>query len=89
MKYITKYIYLLIIINLIFSSNVWDNKLLFCLKKNIDPLKIIDKKNITNNELLNNIINKYNILNIEPTDDLNIIKSSFRKLSLKYMSENP
>ena len=66
MKYITKYIYLLIIINLIFSSNVWDNKLLFCLKKNIDPLKIIDKKNITNNELLNNIINKYNILNIEP-----------------------
>ena len=39
MKYITKYIYLLIIINLIFSSNVWDNKLLFCLKKNIDPVE--------------------------------------------------
>ena len=66
MQYITKYIYVIIIINLTFSSNVWENKLLFCLKKNIDPLKIIDKKNITNNELLNNKINKYNILNIEP-----------------------
>ena len=51
--------------NLLFSNNIWENKLLFCLNKEVTPL-IIKEKNIINNNELNQILNSFDILLIEP-----------------------
>ena len=51
--------------NLLFSNNIWENKLLFCLDKEVTPL-IIKEKNIINNNKLNKILNSFDILLIEP-----------------------
>lgn len=53
-----------IFLNMLFSSNIWENKLLFCLKKEATPLEVINDKIINNNQL-NIALNNYNISSIE------------------------
>ena len=50
--------------NFLFSNNIWENKLLFCIKKQADPL-IIKENNIINNDELNQILNDFDNLLIE------------------------
>ena len=50
--------------NILFSNNIWENKLLFCLKKEIAPL-IIKEKNIIDNNELNHTLDDFDILLIE------------------------
>ena len=57
---------LVIILNISLSNdlyNIWENKLLFCLNQNIQPLEIID--NQSDNKNLNKELSKFNILTIE------------------------
>jgi hypothetical protein len=51
--------------NLLFSNNIWENKLLFCLDKEVTPI-IIKENNIINNNELKQVLNGFNILLIEP-----------------------
>ena len=65
-----KYLFILLVLNFCFASNaeIWNNKLLFCLDKNIDPLTIINKKeNIsTNIEKLNILLSNIQAISLEP-----------------------
>ena len=50
--------------NILFSNDIWENKLLFCLKKEVAPL-IIKEKNIIDNNELNHTLDDFDILLIE------------------------
>jgi len=50
--------------NILFSNDIWENKLLFCLKKEVAPLIIKEKNTIDNNEL-NHTLDDFDILLIE------------------------
>ena len=50
--------------NLLFSNNIWENKLLFCLKKQVNPL-IIKENHIINNDELNQALNDFDNLSID------------------------
>ena len=57
---------LIVIFNISLSndlSNIWENKLLFCLNQNIQPLEIVDNK--SDNKNLNKELSKFNVLKIE------------------------
>ena len=54
----------IIFLNLLFSNNIWENKLLFCLDKEVTPL-IIKENNIINNKNLNEVLKNFDILSIE------------------------
>ena len=57
---------LIVIFNVSLSndlSNIWENKLLFCLNQNIEPLEIVD--NQSDNKNLNKELSKFNVLKIE------------------------
>ena len=53
-----------IFLNMLFSNNIWENKLLFCLNKEVAPLEVINNKIINNNQL-NIALSNYNISSIE------------------------
>ena len=66
-----KYFNFILIFSIVFSmetNNTYNNKLLFCLKSNIEPLSITKENNTlnTNLENLNIILEKYTILQLEP-----------------------
>ena len=50
--------------NILFSNDIWENKLLFCLEKEVAPL-IIKEKNIIDNNELNHTLDDFDILLIE------------------------
>ena len=57
---------LIVIFNISLSNdlyNIWENKLLFCLNQNIQPLEIVD--NQSDNKNLNKELSKFNVLKIE------------------------
>ena len=57
---------LIVIFNISLSNdlyNIWENKLLFCLNQNIEPLEIVD--NQSDNKNLNKELSKFNVLKIE------------------------
>ena len=62
-----KNLYIYIILSFCFSSNVeiWNNKLLFCLNKNVQPLTIESKNVSTNIEPLNAILRDINAVSLE------------------------
>ena len=66
-----KYFNFILILSIAFSmetNNTYNNKLLFCLKSNIEPLSITKENNRlnTNLENLNIILEKYTILQLDP-----------------------
>ena len=66
-----KYFNFILIFSIAFSmetNNTYNNKLLFCLNSNIEPLSITNENNrlYTNIENLNIILKKYTILQLEP-----------------------
>ena len=64
------YIKIILLVNILFASNtnIWNNKLLFCLNKNEDVLNINYKDNDikTNHEDLNTILEQFNVLELDP-----------------------
>ena len=62
-----KNLYIYIILSFCFSSNVeiWNNKLLFCLNKNVQPLTIESKNVSTNIEPLNAVLRDINAVSLE------------------------
>ena len=65
-----KYLFILLVVNFCFGLNteIWNNKLLFCLDKNTEPLIITSKDGqlSTNNENLNTYLNNMQAISLEP-----------------------
>ena len=61
------YILIIILFTLSFSNNIYNNRLLFCLKPSVNPISITKTTQIKSNiESIDNVLSEYQIESIEP-----------------------
>ena len=61
------YILIIILFTLSFSNNIYNDRLLFCLKPSVNPINITKTTQIKSNiESIDNVLSEYQVESIEP-----------------------